>query len=380
MHLARRAAPLGALTILVAGLVGHAAALAATGACAGQANCVETASFVATITDFRTSVSGNDRVATATLRFESKLDRPLILGYVTGSGVVTDDQGNRYVPGPDSVRGLGAVTASKVDAKFALEPGEASDARVEFTWKATKATLGTVFDVDLTVQEIEAVTGGQFKAGKERVLHFTDAGQKSAAGAPATATGTINPASDPCAGLQRCASGGSFIAQVASLTPVGGTADRHHSLKLNLAFRNVSSQPVILGYKSTSSTAIDNLGNAYVFGRPGTYDTSFSGIGLVTDRAADPSFVLNPGESRNAAFTVVRFNSGGKELGTAWTYAVVVSQLEILPSQQVRTGREHSLNFNDLTAGMPAVATGVPATPADLKKTVDDLKKLFRKN
>ena len=99
-------------------------------------------------------------------------------------------------------------------------------------------------------------------------------------------------AGDPCAGLQRCANGGSFIAQVVSLTPVGGPADRHHSLKLNLTFRNVSTQPVILGYKSNSSAAVDNLGNGYVFGRPGTHDTSFSGIGLVTGRAAEHSLSL----------------------------------------------------------------------------------------
>ncbi|MBL8199735.1 MAG: hypothetical protein JNK40_02075 [Chromatiales bacterium] len=377
MHTLLRLAPLRALGFLTAVLFVPVPVLAATPSCAGQANCTETSSFVATVSDFRTSVAGNDRVATATLRFQNKLTRPLILGYVTGSGVVTDDKGNRYVPGPDSVRGLGAVAGSTVDAKFTLEPGEASDARLEFTWKATKATLGTIYDLDLTVQEIEAVAGGQYKPGKERVLRFANAGQK--AGAAPAAASAVAPAADPCAGLPRCASGGPFIAQVVSLTPVGGPQDRHHSLKLNLSFRNVSSQPVILGYKSTSSAAIDNLGNGYVFGRPGTHDTSFSGIGLVTGRAADPSFVLNPGESRNASFTVTRFNSGGKQLGTAWSYDVVVNQLEILPSQQVRTGRETSLHFTDLSANMPALATGAAAAPPDLRKSIDDLKNIFKK-
>ncbi len=340
---------------------------------------MENSSFVAAVSDFRTSVSGNDRVATATLRFQNKLNRPLILGYVTGSGVVTDDKGNRYVLGPDSVRGLGAVAGSNVDAKFTLEPGEASDARLEFTWKASKATLGTTYDLDLTVQEIEALAGGQYKPGRERVLHFTNAGQKAGAAPAAAAAGAVAPATDPCAGLQRCASGGPFIAQVVSLTTVGGPQDRHHSLKLNLTFRNVGNQPIVLGYKSGSSAAVDNLGNGYVYGRPGTHDTSFSGIGLVTGQAADASFALNPGESRNAAFSVIRFNSGGKQLGTAWAYDVVVNQLEILPSQQVRKGREYSLHFPDLTAGMPAISTGAAAAPADLKKSIDDLKNIFKK-
>lgn len=378
MSILRHATPLRWLASLVVVLVGPLPALAAGLSCAGQINCSETSSFVAMLSDFRTSVAGNDRVATATMRFQNKLNKPLILGYVTGSGVVTDDKGNRYVPGPDSVRGIGAVAGSNVDAKFTLEPGEASDARFEFTWKASKATLGTTYELDLTVQEFEALAGGQYKPGKERVLHFTNAGQKAATTVAPTAAAVGVP-TDPCADLPRCAGGGAFIAQVVSLTPVGGPADRHHSLKLNLTFRNVSSQPIILGYKSNSSAAIDNLGNGYVFGRPGTHDTSFSGIGLVTSRAADPSFSLSPGESRNAAFTVIRFNSGGKQLGTAWSYDVVVNELEILPSQQVRTGREHSLHFTDLSAGMPAVSTGSAAAPADFKKAVEDLKNIFKK-
>jgi hypothetical protein len=377
MPISHRVPTLRALVLLVVAAIGLDPARAAAPSCTGQANCTETSSFVATVSDFRTSVAGNDRVATATLRFQNKLTRPLVLGYVTGSGVVTDDKGNRYVPGPDSVRGIGAVSGGNVDGKFTLEPGEASDARLEFTLKATKAALGTVYDLDLTVQEFEPLAGGQFKPGKERVLRFANAGQK--AGAAAAPAGAVAASADPCAGLPRCASGGTFIAQVASLTPVGGPADRHHSLKLNLAFRNVSTQPVILGYKSGSNAAVDNLGNGYIYGRPGTHDTSFSGIGLVTGRAADPSFVLNPGESRNAAFTVTRFNSGGKELGTAWSYDVVVNQLEILPSQQVRTGAEHSLHFTDLSANMPAVSSGAAAAPADLKKAVEDLKNIFKK-
>jgi hypothetical protein len=354
-------------------LYGTNLAIAAGPSCGGQATCMETSSFVATVSDFRTSVSGNDRVATATMRFQNKLTRPLVLGYVTGSGVVTDDKGNRYVPGPDSVRGIGAVSGSNVDAKFTLEPGEASDARFEFTLKASKATLGTTYDLDLTVQEFEPLAGGQYKPGKERVLRFTNAGQKAGAATAAAPAA----AGDPCAGLPRCASGGTFIAQVQSLTTMGGPSDRHHSVKLNLGFRNVGTQPLILGYKSGSSAATDNLGNGYIYGRPGTHDTSFAGIGLVTGKAADPSFVLNPGETRNAAFTVTRFNSMGKELGTAWAYDVVVSQLEILPSQQVKNGREYSLRFTDLSAGMPAVSGS--AAPPDLKKAVEDLKNIFKK-
>lgn len=133
---------------------------------------------------------------------------------------------------------------------------------------------------------------------------------------------------------------------------------------------------MILGYKSGSSAATDNLGNAYYFGRSGTHDTSSSGIGLVTARQADPSFVLRPGEARNATFTVTRFNSAGKQLGTGWAYDVVIAQLEALPSQQIRTVAEHPLHFGELTTGMPSAATPT----ADIEKAVQDLKQLFKRN
>lgn len=184
------------------------------------------------------------------------------------------------------------------------------------------------------------------------------------------------PITDPCAGLSRCVSSGPFTAQVTSLIAQGGPQDRHHVLKLQLKLRNASTAPVILGYKSGSSAATDNLGNAYYYGRANTHDTSFSGIGLVTARQADPSFALRPGESRNATFTVTRFNSGGKQLGTAWAYDVVIDQLEVLPSQQIRTAAEHPLHFDDLATGMPSANAAAP----DLQKAVQDLKQLFKRN
>ena len=346
---------------------------AAVPGCAGKPDCLDNASFAAQVTDFRTSTSGRYRLVTATVRIHNRLARPLTLGYVGNSGVVTDDQGNRYLIGASGVRGIGVLGAGAVDTKFTLEPGESSDARFEFIWEPGRAVVGTKFDMDLTLREIEAIAGGQVQLGRERVLHFAGpggnagaaAGSQSAAAvaAPAatSAAASAAPAADPCAGLRRCASGGPFVAQVTSVVPVGTSKDRHHSLRLTVRFRNISSAPLHLGYKATSSAAIDNLGNRYAFGRPGTHDTSAAGIGVIAGRSADPSFRLNPGESRDAQFSVTRFNSLGQQLGTAWVYDVVISSLEILPSQQVRLDRDYSLHFTDLGAGSIA---GIPgATP-----------------
>lgn len=379
-----RALRLGAVLAFILPWAGPS--LAATPGCAGRPDCIANPSFSTEVVDFRNSTSGRYRVATATLRIQNLLDRPLTLGYVGDSGVVTDDQGNRYVVKPNGVRGIGVLTGSTVDTKFTLEPGESSDARFEFVWEPGRAIVGTKYDMDLTLREIDTIAGGQVKLGKERVLHFAQ--PRGAAGAlaagtstpavasPATTTTTAATTGDPCAGLARCASGGPFVAQVMSVTPVGTPQDRHHSLKLTVRFRNVGSAPIHLGYKSGTSAATDNLGNGYVYGRPGTHDTSFAGIGLITRGSADPSFRLNPGDSRDAQFSVTRFNSLGKQLGTAWVYDVVVSDLEILPSQQVRVDRDYSLHFADLTAGGIA---GMSETAPNVNEAVKDLLNLFKK-
>lgn len=159
------------------------------------------------------------------------------------------------------------------------------------------------------------------------------------------------------------------MAQVSQLT-ADKPGGRHHVIKLNVKFRNVSDQPIILAYQSGTSGAIDNLGNRYFWGRAGTHDTSAQGIGYVTGRSADAQFVLNPGEIRAATFRLIRFEAGKNQIGTAFNYDVVIQQLEPLPSQQVRKLRDYSLNFANLSANMPelpmpgmtAAAGNVPAT------------------
>lgn len=370
--------------IVVAGAMAGAAAVPAAAATCGSASCSDNASFTTQVTDLRHSTSGRYRVVTATLRFRNKLDRPLILGYVNGSGIVTDDLGNRYVIGSNGVRGIGVLGGNNVDTKFTLAAGETSEARFEYMWEPGRAIVGTRYDMDLTVREVDPVAGNQFKLGRERVLHFASVAVDQPGGAmPSTvaaATAATPPASLPaapqqdfCAGILRCVSAGPFVAQVTGVTPQGGPKDRNHQLSLNVRFRNVSAESIVLGYKASSSNGTDNLGNQYYWGRAGTYDTSAAGIGIVSSREANASFVLAPGATRDATFKLIRYNSGGKQLGTGWVYDVVISQLEILPSQQVRVGREFSLHFTDLSA------SGIALGAASLDEAVNGLKDLFKK-
>ncbi len=125
---------------------------------------------------------------------------------------------------------------------------------------------------------------------------------------------------------------------------------RHQSVALNVRFRNVSAQPIILAYRSGSSAGLDNFGNGYTWGRPGTHDTSVKGIGLLTGRAVDTQFALAPGQSRSATFNIIRFNAK-PPIGNAWNYDVVIDEVEVLPGQVVRSARQNSLTFASLTAG-----------------------------
>jgi hypothetical protein len=112
---------------------------------------------------------------------------------------------------------------------------------------------------------------------------------------------------------------------------------------------------------------VDNNGNRYTFGRPGTYDGSVKGMGLVTGRSADPQFVLSPGESRTANFSMIRYNSGTTGLGTSWSYEAAIVQLEVLPGNQVRSARQYSLSFKDISAATP------PPNPAGVVNGLIDV-------
>jgi len=358
--------------------------------CAGRSHCVATRSFVADVTNFRVSKSGRYRVLTATVNFRNRTDKPLTLGYVHDSGVAMDEQGNRYVvANAQAVRGIGVVSGSSFDPKFTLQPGEASDTRFELIWDPGRAIVGVSYELDLAIREINAVTPDQFRLGAEHAVHFarlaegagspvaavgTTSGAPAApAAAAATAPAAATPAAaatEPCAGSTRCYNAGPFIAEVVQLTSTAmGSGVRHHSVALNIRFRNVSDRPIILGYHSGSSAGIDNFGNTYYRGRAGTHDTSVKGMGYVDGRSADTQFALAPGQSRNAIFNLIRYEAK-PPIGNAWGYDVVIDELEILPGQQVRTVRENSLNFQNIT---PGTFAGTATTPPDGAAAVQDV-------
>ena len=163
------------------GLASSLAYAAAPKGCPGAGSCVATRSFLATVTNFRTSTQGKSRVLTATVRFENRTDKPLTLGYVRDSGIALDDLGNRYaVPGANAVRAIGEVSGTNFDPKFTLQPGEGSDARFELTWEPGKEPVGASYELDLAVREITPTTADQYRLGQEHAVHFASLAQSGA--------------------------------------------------------------------------------------------------------------------------------------------------------------------------------------------------------
>jgi hypothetical protein len=351
--------------------------------CGGKPSCAEVTSFVATVTDFRTSVSGRWRLVATTIRIQNKLNRPIILGYVPRSGIATDDRGNRYESNDGNVRGIGLISNGALDVKFVLQPGESSDARFEFGWQPGHEIYGESYQVELSIREIDQVAPHQFTLGKEHALRFTGFGNPSAVAVapapvtapvptgPPTASAPVIPIADPCAGAPRCYSAGPFLAEVSSLTGARVGNRKDHVLSITLKFRNVSSQPIILGYHTGSSTVTDNLGNRYYWGRAGTHDGSSSGIGIVEGTKADPQFVLRPGESREARWGLIRYNTGNQEIGTTFSHDLVIDQLELLNGGQIRNIRSYTIGYHDL----PLTGSTSAATPPQTNVLIEALKK-----
>lgn len=393
---------LGWLVVAVTSLAAPGARAQAASPCAGQAMCTAVTEFTATITDFRTSVAGAYRITSAVMQFQNRTTHPLILGYVPQSGIVTDDQGNRYViGGADNVRGIGAITGSQFDPKFVLQPGESSDARFEFVWRPdARSIIGTTFEMDLAIREIVPINANQFQLGKEHALHFdrlanaTVAAASSApgtvvsaapgavvaasAGAGAAAAATPAPAAaaapapapapaNACGDTPHCFGAGPFVASVARFTAAAPTSGSHTVL-VTLEFRNVGSQPIILAYKAHSGLIVDNYGNRYYWGRAGTVDQSAKGIGMVNGTRADPQFALQPGQSRQATFQLTRYNVGKTAIGTGFSYDLEIEQLGVLPSNQLQSLRDYSLSFSDLASSGPSAAAAGSSLLDALKK------------
>jgi hypothetical protein len=360
-----------------------ATAPAGAAGCEGAQHCVDVPRFSARLSDFRAIEQSGKRMLIATVKFENKTDQPLILGYVTGSGLGIDELGNRYtISDSGSVRGIGLVSQGSLDTRFTLQPGERADARFELDWRAYNQLAGAEFRLEMALREIEALPGNQYRAGREHLVSFAGLRDGLLAAAPAAgappaaaqaATAAPAPAVDPCGDKPACFSAGTFTAEVTGLTTSQQSSDWY--VQLRVRFQNHSGAPVILAYQNGSGTLVDGNGLRYKVGSA----RDVSGIGIVTRDSADPQFVIGPGETRTASLTYAYHRYAGSPTpdSTVFSPDFVVEQLEVLPSRQIRSVREYLVSFTGLAAkGSPATAVGTGGDAGDALKKLGDL---FRK-
>ncbi len=351
---ARTVIPMALLTLMLP----STAPAQAADPCEGVTHCTSTSAFVATLTDFRESTASYYRMLGVTVRFQNRTDRPLTLAYVAGSGLGTDDQGNRYEAQPQSLRGLGEVRGNTFDAKFTLRPGEAADARMELAFRPGNAIVGTRFVLEMAVREIDPLPGDQWRLGREHSLQWEGLGAPVVAvapeapmpAAPTSSATPPEPPADPCAEKTRCYATGPFLAEVTRFSD--SKVSYYHVLTYTVRFRNLSTEPLVLAYAGGTAVALDDQGNRY--GPSGS--NHLKGMGISQGRRADPSFRLKPGEARDATFQMA-FRPGRAVLGTVYTFDFAVEELEILPRNQIRTAREYTVGFRDLTLSGPSPAS-----------------------
>jgi hypothetical protein len=342
--------------------------------CEGGTLCQDAGAFTAELADVRTSTAGRFKVVSTTLRIVNRGSKPLVLGYVVGSGVVTDDQGNRYeiaATTATGVRGIGLIQASTFDPKFVVQPGEGGDARFEFLWQPGRQVAGTEFEMSLSLREIESLPGNQLRLGREHLVRFdglrdraksmpaggSAATAAAAAGSAVTSTGGAAAARagavPGCGADAHCSDAGPFTATVQQVST--STVSPWHLVRFTLKLRNTSDAPIVLAYLASTGSMTDELGNRYVLDHrvPGRV----AGIG-VTDRVqADPQFVLRPGEARTISVEYGR-RVGRTQIGTSFSPDLVLQELEILPSRQIRPARDFSLGFRELGTGIAASVVG----------------------
>ncbi len=153
-------------------------------------------------------------------------------------------------------------------------------------------------------------------------------------------------AADRCAGAPQCRDLGPFTATVVQVNVT--RSDRttaYQGVRTTVRFTNVSSQPLVLGWRDRSSAVTDDQGNAY------RWASKAEGIGVVSRGVADPQFRLAPGESRDAVFEgVLQYSLNRRVAGRVFTHEIGIVQLAVLNERQVRPVRDHVVSFSGLTA------------------------------
>ncbi len=170
--------------------------------------------------------------------------------------------------------------------------------------------------------------------------------------APAAAQGM-------CPGEPLCREVPRFTATITEFRVSPNTVG-NRPVQLAIRFTNRSAEPLVLGYVDRTATAHDDRGHAYTLQN----SRKLTGIGRIERQRFDPKFTLAPGESGDARMELNFFVDRNVVVGTAFDLALSVREIDPLPGQQYRLGREHALSWQSLRHGDGARAPAVSMAPA----------------
>jgi hypothetical protein len=232
--------------------------------CGSQPLCYEASDFAATITNFRTSTQSYFKVIDVVVRFQNKTNAQLGFAYTVNSGIAMDDRGNRYIVwGGNGTLGIGNVMGNNFDPKFQVRPGGYGDARFELMWNPPpQSIIGSTFELDLTIREINSVEGNQHTLGGEFPLIYKGLTNGVTANAPAMTAGAPG-------GMPMMASGGmpagaaSVVAGANGATaggaaPVCGPASTSTATSTATALAGATNSTAAQNAAGTANTAVSN--------------------------------------------------------------------------------------------------------------------------
>jgi hypothetical protein len=127
----------------------------------------------------------------AEFRVRNGSNAPILLGLVSGSPQLIDENGNRYTVGNTNVHvhGIGMVTRTSANAQFVLEPGQTRGFALDFNGYGN-FPVGRRFSAGLALAQLEPLPGAQVRTVREHAVSLPDVSPGGLAGLGGTAGGT----------------------------------------------------------------------------------------------------------------------------------------------------------------------------------------------
>jgi hypothetical protein len=146
---------------------------------------------------------------------------------------------------------------------------------------------------------------------------------------------------------QNCFNAGPFAAAISQMTM--SQQNGLHIIRMEVQFHNASNQPLAIAYHDGSMVMVDENGNTYqgAGGNPG----EVQGMGIDRGNQTDPQFVLGPGQTSSALFSVARYRANTSPIGTAFTYNLTIDELQAQNGADAIVARQYNLNFPGVAPG-----------------------------